>query len=163
LSGFRAASRLAQLDAERATRPTSAPVLEDQFFRGIVGAAGATMRQYTHALTAREGLITALEQFFTEWDAWLCRVTSGPAFAHYPMGVPVAVDDVTVSYATLLTHTRPFNLTGYPVVVLPLTRSRQELPIGLQVVGRRWREVDLLAIARQPSEIVGPLQDPPGY
>src|SRR5690349_19544712 len=47
------------------------------------------------------------------------------------------------------TFTSPFNLTGHPVVVLPLARSAEGLPIGVQLVGRWWGEVDLLAVARR--------------
>jgi len=39
------------------------------------------------------------------------------------------------------------NLTGHPVVVLPVANSRDGLPIGLQVVGRRWGEGRLVMAA----------------
>jgi amidase len=54
-------------------------------------------------------------------------------------------------------------LTGHPVVVLPLARSAEGLPIGVQVVGQRWSEMKLLAIAEQLTELTGPFQRPPGY
>jgi amidase len=60
-------------------------------------------------------------------------------------------------------YTSPFNLTGHPVVVLPLARSAEGLPIGVQVVGQRWSEMKLLAIAEQLTELTGPFQRPPGY
>jgi amidase len=60
-------------------------------------------------------------------------------------------------------YTELFNLTGHPVVVLPLARSAAGLPIGLQVVGRRWGEMPLLAIAARLAMVIGPFQRPPGY
>jgi len=60
-------------------------------------------------------------------------------------------------------YTSPFNLTGNPVVVLPLTRSNEGLPIGLQLVGRRWGEMKLLAVAERIAELTIPFDCPPGY
>jgi amidase len=46
-----------------------------------------------------------------------------------------------------LAYTSPFNLTGNPVVVLPLGRSAEGLPLGVQVVARRWDDMRALAVA----------------
>jgi Asp-tRNA(Asn)/Glu-tRNA(Gln) amidotransferase A subunit family amidase len=47
--------------------------------------------------------------------------------------------------AAMLKHTQPFNLSGHPAVSIPLATTG--LPVGLQLVGRRNRTADLLAIA----------------
>jgi amidase len=62
-----------------------------------------------------------------------------------------------------LHYTAPFNLTGHPAVVIPFTRSHEGLPIGLQIVGRRWDDMRILGIARTLSEVIGPFRPPPGY
>jgi amidase len=133
-------------------------------FRGMARGATATMQQYAESLTKRDTLIAALEHFFTQWDALLCPVTVGPAIPHCPYGTPVSVDGQQVPYMPAGTaYTQLFNLTGHPVVVLPLTRSSEGLPIGLQVVGRRWGEMPLLAIAARLAQVIGPFQRPTGY
>lgn len=43
--------------------------------------------------------------------------------------------------------TAPFNLTGHPAVAVPGGMSREGIPIGLQLVGRRGGEADLLRLA----------------
>jgi Asp-tRNA(Asn)/Glu-tRNA(Gln) amidotransferase A subunit family amidase len=45
--------------------------------------------------------------------------------------------------------TGPFNLTGMPAISIPWSRSRDGVPIGLQVVAARGRDWDVLAIARR--------------
>ena len=49
---------------------------------------------------------------------------------------------------TLIPYTCGFNLTGHPAVSLPCGFSSGGLPIGLQMIGRRWKDFRLLALAR---------------
>jgi len=81
-----------------------------------------------------------------------------------PFGTPIAVDEASVPYFIAGTaYTCPFNLTGHPAVVLPLARSRDGMPIGVQFVARRWAEPALLALAAQVALITGPFTPPPAY
>ena len=57
----------------------------------------------------------------------------------------------------------PFNLSGHAVVVIPIGQTQSGLPIGLQIVGKRWREMELLAIAQKIDSVVGDFQHPIGY
>lgn len=43
--------------------------------------------------------------------------------------------------------TAPFNLTGHPAIAIPCGMSRDGIPIGLQLVGRRGGEADLVRLA----------------
>jgi len=132
--------------------------------RGAAKGARASVTDYMQSLTNRDRLISALERFFDDYDAWLCPVSYGPALGHVPFGAPVDVDDRKVPYFLATTaFTNVFNLTGHPVVVLPLTRSKDGLPIGVQVVGRRWSEPALLALAKNLSLVTGPFRAPAGY
>jgi amidase len=132
--------------------------------RGAAKGARASIADYMTALTRRDGLITALERFFADCDAWLCPVSYGPAIGHVPFGTPVEIDGRKVPYFLAITaFTCSFNLTGHPAVVLPLAITKEGLPIGLQVVGRRWSEPALLALAQPLSLVTGPFRVPPGY
>jgi amidase len=44
------------------------------------------------------------------------------------------------------------NLTGLPALVAPAGRDHDGLPVGIQLVGPRWSELRLLAIARRLEE-----------
>jgi amidase len=54
-------------------------------------------------------------------------------------------------------------MTGNPVVVLPAGSSKDGLPIGIQVVGRRWQDMELLAVAEALTQVTGEFRRPPGY
>ena len=64
---------------------------------------------------------------------------------------------VDVAYVKL------FNLTGHPVVVIPIGFTDEGMPVGIQVVGKRWRDAELLVVAQQLFETAGEFKHPPGY
>lgn len=51
--------------------------------------------------------------------------------------------------AVLGGFTAPFNITGQPALSIPAGFTHDELPIGVQLVGRRMQDAQLLALARQ--------------
>lgn len=131
---------------------------------GFIRGAGLSMPRYVKALSRRDNYISVLERFLETWDAWLCPVAAVPAFTHRKMGVPFEINGEKVPYMMATAgYTTIFNMTGSPVVVLPLSRSKEGLPIGVQVVGRRWGDMELLAIAAQLAEAIGSFKRPPGY
>jgi amidase len=120
-------------------------------------APGPTLAAYFADLAARDAAINTWDAFFADWDALLCPVAMTPAFPHTPSGTDLLVDGTPVKYWRILDHCAPFSLTGHPVVTVPVGQDLDGLPIGIQVVGRRWGEARLLAIAALLAEVVGPL------
>ncbi len=49
--------------------------------------------------------------------------------------------------ALMLRLTQLFDITGHPAITLPCGRSKENLPVGLQLVGRHGHTDDLLALA----------------
>lgn len=122
-----------------------------------------TLAQYLEALGWRDQSIIAWEQFFEKWDVLLCPPSMVTAFPHCEPGSPLHVDGQEVIYWAVSGHGTLFNYTGHPAVVLPYKQDRDGLPLGIQLVGKRWDEAHLLAMARALSEVTGPFQRPPGY
>ena len=56
--------------------------------------------------------------------------------------------------------TAPFSLSGSPVVSLP-AGSEEGLPVGLQVIGRRWEEERLLQYCAAIEACLGGFRPPP--
>lgn len=132
--------------------------------RALRGGPSVDMHGYMKAVTARDRLAATFDRFMAGRDAFLCPVTSGPAFTHRRTGRPIEVDGVRVPYSdAAMGHTTVFNVTGSPVVVVPIGRSPEGLPLGVQVVGRRWQDGELLAVAEAVDAAVGAYRRPPGY
>ena len=121
-------------------------------------------RQYARTLMQRDALTRRLEDFFDACDALLCPATGIPAFPHMEDPAPFVIEAEEVPYYLPLTpFNMIFNITGHPVVVLPLGLTTSGLPVGVQVVGRRWGEARLLGLARALFSILGPTPRPPGF
>ncbi|ARV60774.1 amidase [Nostocales cyanobacterium HT-58-2] len=123
-----------------------------------------TLKSYFEALTQRDRLIAQMDKELQQWDVWLCPVAMTTAFTHRAKGEAVDVEGRKVPYMMASgVYTVPFNLTGHPVVVIPIGQTKNGLPIGMQIVGKRWREMELLAIAQEINKVVSTFQHPSGY
>ena len=122
-----------------------------------------SLAQYLEALDRRDRSMLAWEQFFEKWDVLLCPPSMVTAFPHCETGSPLQVDGQEVIYWMVSGHGTLFNYTGHPAVVLPYKLDHDGLPIGVQLVGKRWDEARLLAMAKAISEVTGAFQRPPGY
>lgn len=115
-------------------------------FRSLLSGTG----KYLAALEERDRLREDFEKLLEGYDGLLCPASVGPAFKHRKMGNihhPITVDGEKVAGNLASTgYTAPFNLTGHPALCLPLCRSRNGLPIGMQLVGRLWSDYSLLAM-----------------
>jgi amidase len=74
-------------------------------------------------------------RFMADVDVLLCPAAEGPAPLH----------DAWDERAYL--YTLPWSLTRQPAAVVPFARSPEGLPIGVQVIGKPWRDHVVLAAA----------------
>jgi len=71
------------------------------------------------------------------------------------------IEDKKVEYLDAWSYTEWFNLLGMPAAVVPVGRSTEGLPIGVQVVGRPWEEELVLALAAAVEKECGGWREPP--
>ncbi|PCJ51159.1 MAG: amidase [Gammaproteobacteria bacterium] len=136
--------------------------------RSVALGMSFNWKRYNEALNIRERLISQIESFLEKWDVWLCPVTPSVAFPHrkpgkYRKPPKVMVDDYPMSYLEgTISMTVPFSLTGSPVVTLPLG-AVNGLPVGIQVIGKRWHDEELLDNCKIIESVIGGFQPPPNY
>jgi amidase len=98
------------------------------------------------------------------WDVWLVPVAATPAFTHRPAWSAVDIDGKLYPHGVANgAYITPFNLSGHPAVVIPIGQTQNGLPIGMQIVGKRWKEIEMLAIAQEIDRTVGAFENPSGY
>ncbi|AHF88030.1 hypothetical protein RLEG3_02810 (plasmid) [Rhizobium leguminosarum bv. trifolii WSM1689] len=118
---------------------------------------GISAAQLIDALAAYDRVTRQVGRFLGEYDLLLTPTTAVlPELigAFDPDRAGIDAEDVFNDLATKETYTALFNATGQPAISLPLGRSRDGLPIGIQLVARFGREDLLLAAARQIEEEV---------
>jgi Asp-tRNA(Asn)/Glu-tRNA(Gln) amidotransferase A subunit family amidase len=153
----------------RAGQMAFSPMLE-----GSDDRISPLFRQFRNAvdqqppLTAAELLDTLLQrdvlraQFLArmeEFPILLCPTASIPAFRHGER--QWIVKGHKVEYLDAMAYSAWFNLLGTPGAVVPVGRSPEALPIGVQIVGRPWEEEAVLAIAAKIEQACGGFQRPP--
>lgn len=97
---------------------------------------------YQQAQKARTLLIDAYEELFNSYDALITPVAPTPAFG---LGENTA-DPVKMYLADIMTV--PPSLAGLPAMSIPAGVNRTGLPIGVQLIGQRRSDAQLLALAR---------------
>jgi amidase len=114
-----------------------------------------------HPLTTAEfeGLLfsvdmyrSAMLAFMEDYDAILCPPCARVAMPHGS----TFQDENQLAFS----YTMTYNLTGWPGAVVRAGTSSEGLPIGVQVVGRPWREDVALALARVVESSLGGWQRP---
>jgi Asp-tRNA(Asn)/Glu-tRNA(Gln) amidotransferase A subunit family amidase len=102
------------------------------------------------------------QQFFAQMEQYpilLCPAAAIPAFGHGERSW--RIDGKTVEYLDAWSYTEWFNLLGNPAAVVPVGRSPEGLPIGVQLVGRPWEEEQVLAVATALERESGAWKSPP--
>ncbi|NVM02054.1 MAG: amidase [Candidatus Helarchaeota archaeon] len=70
----------------------------------------------------------------------------------------VEIDGQKVGTSEWLSYTYPFNMSGHPAASIPCGWHSDGLPIGMQIVGKRFDEVSVLQVSKAFEE-VSPWQD----
>jgi Asp-tRNA(Asn)/Glu-tRNA(Gln) amidotransferase A subunit family amidase len=125
---------------------------EDQLsplFREFMGIAQAepqlTAEQLLMAWAEADVVRRKLLEQMQEFPVLLCPACSVPAFKHGER--EWCIDGQQVAYLDAMRYTQWFNLLGSPAAVLPVGRSPEGPPIGVQVAGRPWEDELVLGIA----------------
>ena len=136
----------------------------DPSMRSVARAAKLDLAEFFAVLDRRDQLIRRCDSFLHDHDAWLMPVMPDVGFVRQKSGEPLKIDGQTHPYFFAGTsYNFLANLTGQPSIVLPCGLSKGGLPIGLQLVGRRWHEAKLLGVAKILEKLLPPCPVPPNY
>lgn len=105
-----------------------------------------TPREYGVALALRAKVEAEIASFFSEYDLLLTPTVACPAFdADGP--VPDVIDGKDASGTGAEAFSMLANAAWLPAISIPAGLTKEGLPVGLQVIGRRWSDGLLLQMA----------------
>ncbi|HXW90678.1 MAG TPA: amidase [Terriglobales bacterium] len=134
------------------------PILK-QFSAWASAEPPHTARTLLETWMMRDSLRAKVFEQMRTFPILLCPVAAIPAFHHGERSWKI--DGKTVDYLDAWSYTAWFNLLGTPAVSVPVSLSREGLPIGVQISARPWQEEVVLAIAEVVEKECGGWKPPP--
>lgn len=112
----------------------------------------------------RAALKAKMRDFFQSYDALLMPVSPTPAFPHDTGGNVLSrklrVNNEDIPYASNLSWVALATACHLPAVTIPLGRTSEGLPVGLQIVGAQGEDARVLDIAEACEGVFGGYRKP---
>jgi Asp-tRNA(Asn)/Glu-tRNA(Gln) amidotransferase A subunit family amidase len=120
-----------------------------------------------HALddVLRTGVYDGLQAVFENYDLVVSPTLAIPPVANATDGNtigPTEINGDSVDPLIGWCMTFPINFTGHPAISVPAGLTVDELPVGLQIIGRRYAYESVLAFASRFEQARPWLQSYPG-
>lgn len=120
--------------------------------RMIVGTAVLSSESYEvyfmQAARVRRMIADSFANAFDQCDLIICPASAGTA-------MPLDSDLTPLEYYALDLFTVAMNLAGVPACSVPAGLAENGLPLGLQIVGRRFDDMHVLQLAKHIQEFSG--------
>lgn len=113
----------------------------------VKNGSAYTSAQYSAAMQLQAHLKEDIKQYFKTVDVFL----TAPATGEAPFGIQATGDPIFCSLWSFL---------GLPAITMPVARSRNDLPLGLQLVGQFQGDDNLLQIAKLVEDALNKARKP---
>ena len=121
--------------------------LKDTVVWNIEQGLALTLHAVTQAEIKRTQLIARVAAFFEDYDFLLCPATQVPPFAIELEWVTNINGRELATYLDWMGVCCAITVTGCPAISVPAGFTRDGLPVGLQIVGKRWADLAVLKLA----------------
>jgi amidase len=109
-----------------------------------------TARDYLKAIQTLHAITRSVAPFFETYDAMLLSTLGRlPLPVGLLKGSDVKLESLVAKFYDYGPNTQLFNVTGQPAMSVPLARSTDGTPIGIQFAGRPGAEATLFRLAAQ--------------
>ena len=131
---------------------------------GVVRASSATHVEWLRADEARVRLSQSMNIVFSRYDVVLAPAMPVAAFPHDHGAMSlrrVGIGGRKLPYGALIDWAALAAACGLPATVVPAGRTRDGLPVGVQIIGPRGGDSKTLAVAQAIDEQIGGYAPPP--
>lgn len=91
-------------------------------------------------------------KIFKEYDFLITPTVSVPAFKIEEQMGPSSIAGKSIGPIGWMPFTYPFNFTGQPAANIPIGLNKDELPVGMHVVGRPYNDVSVMQLSKKYEE-----------
>jgi aspartyl-tRNA(Asn)/glutamyl-tRNA(Gln) amidotransferase subunit A len=117
--------------------------IDPQLLANIAEVQAVSGQDYAGSILRRNAIYDKIRRVFATYDLLLCPTVAVPPFEVGIEG-PTQIAGRPVDRRAWIVMTPLFNLTGQPAATVPCGFTGDGLPIGLQIVGRRFDEATVL-------------------
>ncbi len=157
-------SRVSQEQYQRTRERVKELSPADETLTAIGLRAGVcTHRDWLYANEARARFNLQWRRLFRDWDVVLCPVSATAAFPHDqrpPQERRLQVDGTTISYFDQIAWSSFATACGLPATVIPVSRTPDGMPIGVQIIGPSLEDHTTLRFAQRLEERLGGFTEP---
>lgn len=114
-------------------------------------ALGLSMSNVNYAKTIdyKDSFSEIYDAFLTTYDIWITPVCSMEAYKHQKTGKPFVINGKKIPYTkALASFVFTTGFSGHPIVVIPIGKKKNGMPVGIQIHSRKWTDRKLLDIAK---------------
>ncbi len=104
------------------------------------------------AMKTRTEFYESVYETFKDYDLLVTPTTACPAF-ELGIAAPTEINGIGISPTGWQPFTFPFNFTGHPAASIPCGWTSDNLPIGMQIVGKRFQELLILQVSKAFEDI----------
>ncbi len=120
-------------------------------------AESLSYKDYIRIEERKMELWRSLKTIFNEYDFLVTPTVAVPPFKLGDIGVS-EIDGKAVTPLAWMPFTYPFNFTSQPAASLPAGFTKDGLPVGMQIVGKHFKDADVLRVSKAYQDI-NPWQD----
>ncbi|HME55243.1 MAG TPA: amidase [Candidatus Lokiarchaeia archaeon] len=117
----------------------------------LVGGEWFSAFDFIKALDRQRKFYDAMLAHFKEFDLLATPTIATTAFELGKM-FPMEINGIKISPTGWMPYTYPFNMTGQPAITVPCGFDRDGLPIGMQIIGKRFDDLIVLQAAHAFEE-----------
>ncbi|BDS12948.1 amidase [Aureispira anguillae] len=117
--------------------------------KGMANGQRLSSKKYAKALDFKDQLTDLYHSFLTQYDIWITPVCALEAYPHQKAGKPFVINRKKIPYTKAIasfTFTTAFS--GHPIVVIPIGKKKNGMPVGIQIHAQKWQDKKLLEIAK---------------
>ncbi|WP_444907416.1 amidase [Microbulbifer sp. SSSA008] len=144
----------------RAMDSTRRQLADPQLLEVAEQADKLSLPDYLDALKWRDNFVERLQEFFLKYDLLVTPTLPITAFS---AGANVPDNNPGSLWYSWTPYTYPFNLSGHPAISINCGFSGNGLPVGLQIVGRKYADETVLCAAAALQNQQGLKRRLPGW